>query len=64
MTNAAKTLLAEQGYDPAYGARPLKRLIQHRVQDELATRLLNGEFNAEDKVTIDTEGEKLLFKKA
>ena len=64
LTNAAKTLLAEQGYDPAYGARPLKRLIQHRVQDELATRLLNGEFNAEDKVTIDTEGEKLLFKKA
>ena len=45
LTDAAKTLLACEGYDPAFGARPLKRTLQRRVQDPLALKLLEGEIS-------------------
>ncbi|MBI5681743.1 MAG: ATP-dependent chaperone ClpB [Deltaproteobacteria bacterium] len=64
LTDAAKTIIAKQGFDPAYGARPLKRLIQQKIQDELATRILDGEFVSEDKIMVDAKGEELVFKKA
>ncbi len=52
-TDDAKALLAEQGYDPHYGARPLKRVIQRLVQDPLAMKILEGEFPEGTKVYVD-----------
>ena len=56
-TDAAKARLAELGYDPVYGARPLRRAIQKHVQDPLALALLRGEFAAGDTVRIDAAGD-------
>ena len=53
LTDAAKDQLVEEGYDPAYGARPLKRTIQRRVLDPLALRVLEGEFGEGDTVVVD-----------
>ncbi len=53
-----------EGYDPAYGARPLKRTIQKLVLDPLARRVLEGEFGEGDTVTIDADGGALVFRKA
>jgi ATP-dependent Clp protease ATP-binding subunit ClpB len=61
LTDAARALLAERGWDPVYGARPLKRTIQRLVQDELATRLLRGEFAEGDTVEIDAADGELTF---
>ena len=61
LTEAARALLAERGRDPVYGARPLKRTIQRLVQDELATRLLRGEFTEGDTVVVDVSGGELTF---
>ncbi len=64
LTPAAKDRLIEEGYDPAYGARPLKRTIQRRLLDPLAMRVLQGEFVEGDRVTIDAAGNELRFTKA
>jgi ATP-dependent Clp protease ATP-binding subunit ClpB len=64
VTDAARELLAERGWDPEYGARPLKRTIQRLVQDELAMRLLRGEFAEGDTVEVDAEAGDLVFRKA
>ncbi|MGH7873022.1 MAG: AAA family ATPase, partial [Candidatus Binatia bacterium] len=61
ITDAAKALIAEKGYDPVYGARPLKRTIQRLIQDPLAVRILGGEFNEGDRVKIDVDGDELSF---
>ncbi|MGH7834896.1 MAG: ATP-dependent chaperone ClpB [Candidatus Binatia bacterium] len=61
VTERAKAVLAEKGYDPAYGARPLKRAIQRLVQDPLAVRILQGDFRDGDQVTVDFDGEELTF---
>ena len=63
LTEAAKALLAEEGYDPAYGARPLKRVIQRRIQDPLALRLLQGDFEDGNKVRVDVLDGDLTFEK-
>ncbi|MBI3398128.1 MAG: AAA family ATPase [Deltaproteobacteria bacterium] len=63
LTDEAKGLLAEQGYDPAYGARPLKRLIQRKIQDPLATKILEGEFKEEDSIVVDEEKGELAFER-
>ncbi|WP_437287175.1 ATP-dependent chaperone ClpB [Sorangium sp. So ce406] len=57
----AKGYLIEQGWDPQYGARPLKRAIQRSIEDELAKRILGGEFKQGDTVQIDRGGEALTF---
>jgi ATP-dependent Clp protease ATP-binding subunit ClpB len=57
----ARKWLAEKGYDPAFGARPLKRVIQKNVQDPLAEKLLAGEVKDGDKVRIGVKGEALTF---
>jgi ATP-dependent Clp protease ATP-binding subunit ClpB len=54
LTDAARRVLAERGYDPAFGARPLKRLIQREIENPLARRLLAGEFGEGDHLKIDT----------
>jgi ATP-dependent Clp protease ATP-binding subunit ClpB len=61
LTPAARDLLVQEGYDPVYGARPLKRAIQRRVLDPLAMRVLEGEFGEGDHVLIDAAGDQLTF---
>jgi ATP-dependent Clp protease ATP-binding subunit ClpB len=61
ITDRAQELLAEKGYDPVYGARPLKRTIQRLIQDPLAVKILEGEFKEGDRVKIDSDGETLTF---
>ena len=55
LTKEAKELLASEGYDPAFGARPLKRVIQHRILDALATELLAGKISDGDTLTADVD---------
>ncbi len=64
LTDAAKEALAEAGWDPAYGARPLKRAIQRLVENPLALRLLEGEFVDGDRVVVDASDGELTFAKA
>ncbi|HEX5067872.1 MAG TPA: ATP-dependent chaperone ClpB [Myxococcota bacterium] len=66
VTDEAKKLLADKGYDPHYGARPLKRVIQRMLQDPLAMKILEGEFPEGSKVRIDARvsGDALEFRKA
>jgi len=61
VTDRAKDLLAEEGYDPAYGARPLKRLIQRRIGDPLAVKILEGVYADGDTVTVDAADGELVF---
>ena len=63
-TEAARSLLAEVGFDPAYGARPLRRAIQREVLDPLALKVLEGEFREGDTVVVDAEAGKIVFRKA
>jgi ATP-dependent Clp protease ATP-binding subunit ClpB len=64
LTDAAKEILAEAGWDPAYGARPLKRALQRLVENPLALRLLEGEFADGDSVLVDVRDGELVFEKA
>ena len=52
-------LLCEEGYDPTFGARPLKRAIQRLVQDPLAQKILTGQFKPGDTIHVDRDGDKL-----
>ncbi|MGQ9490474.1 MAG: ATP-dependent chaperone ClpB [Anaerolineae bacterium] len=61
LTDRAREFLAEVGYDPAYGARPLKRAIQQHVQDPLALALLEGQFREGDTIVADVENGKIVF---
>jgi ATP-dependent Clp protease ATP-binding subunit ClpB len=61
LSDAAKAKLVEEGYDPTYGARPLKRTIQRRVLDPLARKVLEGEFREADTVRIDVDGSAFTF---
>ena len=61
ITDRAKALLADKGYDPVYGARPLKRTIQRMIQDPLAVKILEGEFKDGDRIKIDAERDALVF---
>jgi ATP-dependent Clp protease ATP-binding subunit ClpC len=57
LTPAAKDLLAERGYDPLLGARPLRRVIQREIEDGLSERILFGELKAGEIIVVDIEGE-------
>ncbi|MHB1190300.1 MAG: ATP-dependent chaperone ClpB [Armatimonadota bacterium] len=63
VTDTAKTELAAEGFDPVYGARPLKRTIQRRIQDPLALALLEGEFQDGDRIRVDAQGGEFTFTK-
>jgi ATP-dependent Clp protease ATP-binding subunit ClpB len=63
LTDAAKEALAEAGWDPAYGARPLKRAIQRLVENPLALRLLEGDFADGDTIRVDAEDGGIRFEK-
>ena len=58
LTPAAKALLFREGYDPAYGARPMKRAIQRLIQDPLALKILDGEVHPGDTVAVDQDPKK------
>src|SRR5688572_13540507 len=64
LTDAAKQLVVTEGYDPMYGARPLKRTLQRRVLDPLAMKVLEGEFREGDRIVVNAAGGELKFEKA
>ncbi len=63
VTESALDRLGEAGFDPVYGARPLKRVIQHRLENELAQRILAGEFAPGDTIRVDVANDQLIFSK-
>ena len=63
LTEAATVWLADEGYDPAFGARPLKRALQKHVESPLSISLLSGEFTTGDIVLVDIEDNQVVFKK-
>ncbi|MGB5547697.1 MAG: chaperone protein ClpB, partial [Polyangiales bacterium] len=64
LTDAAKTRLIDLGYEPAFGARPLKRVLVRELQDPLAEAILRGQFADGDTVTVDSDGMSFSFSKA
>ena len=64
LTEAAKAAIADAGWDPAYGARPLKRAIQRQLENPLAVRLLDGDFVAGDTILVDEQNGDLVFTRA
>jgi ATP-dependent Clp protease ATP-binding subunit ClpB len=64
LTDEAKEVLAEAGWDPAYGARPLKRALQRLVENPLAQRLLAGEFAEGDTIRVGAQDGELVFERA
>ena len=64
LTDAAKTVLAQQGYDQALGARPLRRAIQRLVEDPLSEKLLNKEFRASQTIIVDGRDGEIVFEGA
>ena len=63
LTDKAKKFLAKEGYDPAYGARPLKRVIQQQILNPLSVAILEGEFGEGDKIVADVDKDHLVFSK-
>jgi ATP-dependent Clp protease ATP-binding subunit ClpB len=64
VTDEARALLGKEGYDPTFGARPLKRTIQRLVQDPLSLKLLQHEFDDGDHLTVDAAGDSIVFRRA
>jgi ATP-dependent Clp protease ATP-binding subunit ClpB len=62
LTPAALELLTNEGYDPVYGARPLKRAIQHLILDPLALALLENEFSNGSHIVVDNEDGEMVFR--
>jgi ATP-dependent Clp protease ATP-binding subunit ClpB len=63
ITDAARDVLARAGFDPVYGARPLKRAVQRLVENPLSKRIIEGGFSKRDTVVISAKGNELVFKK-
>jgi ATP-dependent Clp protease ATP-binding subunit ClpB len=61
VTSAAVDWLAQLGYDPQFGARPLKRVLQKRILDELSKQILMGKLSNNGNVTVDLAGSELVF---
>jgi ATP-dependent Clp protease ATP-binding subunit ClpC len=61
MTDAAKSWIAKVGFDPVYGARPLRRAVERYVENPLSTKVLKGEFNEGDSITVDVADDELTF---
>ena len=61
VTDAAVDALAEEGYDPTYGARPLKRVIQRQLQDPIAMAILEGRFNEGDTILVDAKDGQIVI---
>ncbi|PKN79709.1 MAG: Clp protease [Chloroflexi bacterium HGW-Chloroflexi-9] len=63
VTERALDVLAREGYDPEYGARPLRRLIERKVENPLAKRVLSNEFHEGDRITVDHDGKDFTFER-
>ena len=63
VTDAAKDYLAKEGYSETYGARPLRRVIQKKVEDVLAEEILSGNYKANDKLKMDYRDDKIIIEK-
>ena len=61
LSDAAKAFVASHGYDPVYGARPLKRAIQKYILDPLSLEILEGKFHEGQRIKVEAEGEGLKF---
>ena len=61
VTDAARKQIADEGYDPVYGARPLKRVIQQRLQNELANAILGGDFAEGETITVEVQNGDFTF---
>jgi ATP-dependent Clp protease ATP-binding subunit ClpB len=61
LSDEARAYLANKGYEPLFGARPLKRLIQREIQDPLALKLLSGDIRDGDKIRVDVDNDRLAF---
>jgi ATP-dependent Clp protease ATP-binding subunit ClpC len=64
VTDAGRSLLADKGYDPTFGARPLRRVLQNVVEDPLSEAILAGQFKSGDTVVIDCEGDEIILRSA
>jgi len=64
LTDAAKSFLVDKGYDKAYGARPLKRMIQKHLEDPLSEEVLKGRFRGEQEIIVDAGNDELLFRES
>ena len=63
LTDAAKKYVADNGYDPVYGARPLRRAIQNEIEDMLSEEIIDGNVKSGDSITVDVEDDKFTVKK-
>ncbi len=63
LTAAAREQLVKEGYDPQYGARPLRRAIQHGIEDQLADRMLEGAFGPGDTVIVDADEDQIVLRR-
>ncbi|MBS4008971.1 MAG: ATP-dependent Clp protease ATP-binding subunit [Clostridium sp.] len=63
VSEAAKALLAKEGYDPTFGARPLRRVLQKRIEDEVSEKILRGEYTQNDIILVDAADGRLVFSK-
>ncbi|MGF1503988.1 MAG: hypothetical protein ACFB51_02455 [Anaerolineae bacterium] len=61
LTEAAKVYLAEEGYDPEFGARPLRRVLQNKVEDALSDRILSGDLDGVNTILVDYVDDELTF---
>ena len=62
VTDTAKEFIAEEGYDPKYGARPLARAIRRYIENPLSSSIIGGEFDPDEIILVDREGEELTFR--
>jgi ATP-dependent Clp protease ATP-binding subunit ClpB len=63
LTDSAKKLLGRKGYDPVYGARPLKRTIQQHIENPLALEILKGRFPEDSRVRAEADGDRIVFER-
>ena len=63
LTEEVKKWIAREGFDPAYGARPLRRTIQRQIENPLSKKILEGEFNDHDNILVEIADDSLIFTK-
>ncbi|MBQ3842622.1 MAG: type VI secretion system ATPase TssH, partial [Ruminiclostridium sp.] len=61
LTPAAKSFIIDNGYDPVYGARPLKRFIQHHLETLIARAIISDQLNPGDTIRVDSDGDRLII---
>jgi ATP-dependent Clp protease ATP-binding subunit ClpC len=62
VTDNAKVLIAKKGFDPVFGARPLRRAVQNMIEDRIAEEMLDGNVKAGDNILVDAVGDEIVIK--